>query len=472
MALIVNTNVSSLSAQRSLNRNSGALGTSLQRLASGLRINSAKDDAAGLAISSRMTTQIRGLNQAARNANDGISLAQTAEGALGEMTNAVQRLRELAIQSANATNSAADRAGLNSEAQQLIAEIDLIATTTEFNGLKLLDGTFGTSNFHVGANANQTIGVTMTNAKTTSLGIGYTYSQTGTAVAAALTAGDLTINGTDVGAVARDAQAQSDAINSLNLDGVTASAAATTVTGAAITGFADLAAGDIQFTIDGVTYNVGAVTGATDVDTQGAGIEAAINATANLNALVTASYDAGTDVLTVTGVDGKNITTTLGGAATAANTGFTSGATTYSTVTVGLTSATSTDTLVIGGNNVANAGLTAGTFALTSNGATVAGIDISTVSGANAALDVADRALDVINSNRATLGAVQSRFESTINRLTTTSENLSAARSRIQDADFAAETAQLTRNQILQQAGVAILAQANQQPQLALQLLQ
>jgi len=472
MALIVNTNVSSLSAQRSLARNSSMLGVSLQRLASGLRINSAKDDAAGMAISSRMTTQIRGLNQAARNANDGISLAQTAEGALGEMTNAVQRLRELAIQSANATNSSADRAGLNSEAQQLIAEIDLIATTTEFNGLKLLDGTFGTSNFHVGANANQTISVTMTNAKTTTLGIGYTNTQTGAAMTGALVAGDLTVNGTDIGAVAQDAQAIAGAINSQNVDGVTATAVATSMAGAAPTAWASLAAGDIQFTIDGVTYNVGAVTAGTDAVTQGQAVANAINNTANLNALVTASADGATGAVTVTGADGKNITVTLGGSASTANTGFTSGTTQYSTLSVELTSATSTDTLVIGGNAPGKAGFTAGTYALANNGATVAGIDISTVTGANDALDVADRALDVLNSNRATLGAVQSRFESTINRLTTTSENLSAARSRIQDADFAAETAALTRNQILQQAGVAILAQANQQPQLALQLLQ
>jgi flagellin len=470
MALIVNTNVSSLSAQRSLARNSSMLGVSLQRLASGLRINSAKDDAAGMAISRRMTTQIRGLNQAARNANDGISLSQTAEGALGEMTNAVQRLRELAIQSANATNSAADRAGLNSEAQQLIAEIDLIATTTEFNGLKLLDGTFGTSNFHVGANANQTISVTMANAKTTTLGIGYTNTQTGGALTGALTAGDLTVNGTDIGAVAQDAQAIADAINSQNLDGVTASAVATSMVGAANTAQASLGAGDIKFTIDGVTYSVGAVTAGGSVAAQGTAIANAINNTANLNALVTASDD-GAGAVTVTGVDGKNITVTLSGAATTANTGFTSGTTSYSTLSIAMTSATATDTLVIGGNAPTTAGFTAGTYALANNGTTIAGVDISTVTGANAALDVADRALDVLNSNRATLGAVQSRFESTINRLTTTSENLSAARSRIQDADFAAETAALTRNQILQQAGVAILAQANQQPQLALQLL-
>jgi flagellin len=469
MALIVNTNVSSLNVQRSLNQNSGMLGVSLQRLASGLRINSAKDDAAGMAISSRMTTQIRGLNQAARNANDGISLAQTAEGALGEMTNAVQRLRELAIQSANATNSATDRTALNSEATQLISEIGLIATTTEFNGLKLLDGTFGTSNFQVGANANQTISVTMANAKTTSLGIGYTNTQTGGAMTAALSAGDLTINGTDIGAVAQDAQAMADAINSQNIDGVTATAVANSMAGVANTAQASLAAGDIQFTINGVTYSVGAVTAGADVATQGTAIANAINNTANLNALVTASSSAG--AVTVTGVDGSNITVTLGGAATTANTGFTSGTTAYSTLGVAMTSATSTDTLVIGGTAPTKAGLTAGTYALASNGATIAGIDISTVAGANAALDVADRALDTLNSDRATLGAVQTRFESTINRLTTTSDNLSAARSRIQDADFAAETAALTRNQILQQAGVAILAQANQQPQLALQLL-
>ena len=157
MPQIINTNIMSLNSQRNLNRSQGALQTSLQRLSSGLRINSAKDDAAGLAISERFTSQIRGLTVAARNANDGISLAQVAEGALQEASNILQRVRELAVQAINATNSPSDRAALNLEVGQLTAELDRIARSTAFNGQKILDGTFGTALFQVGSNANQTI---------------------------------------------------------------------------------------------------------------------------------------------------------------------------------------------------------------------------------------------------------------------------------------------------------------------------
>jgi len=272
MALTVNTNVSSLAAQRSLSTSTSNMGTSMARLASGLRINSAKDDAAGLAISARMTNQIRGMNQAIRNANDGISLAQTAEGAMGEITSSLQRIRELAVQAASGTNSVADRTALNSEATALLAEIGAIAANTTFNGIQLLDGTVANADIQAGSESGQTITVSLTDATTATLGI--------------------------------------------------------------------------------------------------------------------------------------------------------------------------------------------------------AAVDISTSVGASAAIGLADTALNSINTGRASLGASQARMESTVNRLTVTSENLSAARSRIVDADFAAETANLTRNNILQQAGTAILAQANQQPQLALQLLQ
>src|SRR3954470_24034755 len=199
MPQVINTNVASLNAQRNLTTSQGQLATALQRLSSGLRINSAKDDAAGLAISERFTTQIRGLNQAVRNANDGISLAQTAEGALGETGNALQRIRELAIQSANSTNSASDRAALNAESSQLLAEIQRNGLTTQFNGQNILDGTFSSAQFQVGANANQTINATISSAQTSSLG-SYQVTSGGTAVnGTALASGDLTINGTNVG---------------------------------------------------------------------------------------------------------------------------------------------------------------------------------------------------------------------------------------------------------------------------------
>jgi len=434
MALVVNTNVSSLSAQRSLSRTGMDLGVSLQRLASGLRINSAKDDAAGMAIASRMTTQIRGLNQATRNANDGVSLAQTAEGALGEMINSLQRMRELAIQSANSTNSASDRAALNSEAQQLISEIDLIARTTEFNGLKLLDGSFGTSNFQVGANAGQVISVGMANARTSVLGGGYTEAVTsgGLTPTGALTgaSGVLSLDGNVVTGVddgvshnlgESSAIALSQAISAL--DGFSASAAANVVSLGAVTdddGTAGIALASGDLTING-TAVVGAATNNADM--------ADLINSANIDG-VTASVSGGAVVLTAS--DGRNIQVESGGGN--ADTVF---------ATVDLSGAAVDSTAVAGFNIISS----------------------------NSTIGIVDRALDAVNSMRADLGAIQTRFESTINRLTTTAENLTAARSRITDADFAAETANMTRAQILQQAGVAILAQANQQPQLALMLL-
>ena len=273
MAIVVNTNIGSLNAQRNLIKSQSALGKSMARLSSGLRINSAKDDAAGLAISNRMTSQVRGLNQAVRNANDGISLAQTAEGALAETTNLLQRMRELAVQSANGTNTTSDRSSLNAEFGQLQSEIDRIATNTKFNNTKILDGTFSTAGmkFQVGADANQTIEVKITSAEQSTLGI-----------------------------------------NSLGVD--------------------------------------------------------------------------------------------------------------------------------------------------TSN-------------KANTAITSIDTAIGKVDTMRGTLGAVQNRIESTISNLSNIAENLSAARSRILDADIAAETSSMTKNNILQQAGVSVLSQANQTPQLALSLI-
>ena len=376
MPQVINTNIASLNAQRNLNSSQNALALSLQRLSSGLRINSAKDDAAGLAISERFTAQIRGLNQAARNANDGVSLAQTAEGALGEVTNNLQRIRELAVQSRNATNSSSDRAALQVEASALKSEIDRVANQTAFNGVKLLDGSFANQVFQVGANAGETITVSgIVNSTSTSLG---TYSRaTVTGVAAttltAITAGDLTINGTSAGAVA-------------------ASASATERAGA-------------------IRDAINSVAGTTGVY--------AVNDTATT---VTLSSNAG-------------ITVGLAGTATAATTGLTA-AVTAATSTTGFST-----------------------------------LDISTVAGADTALNAMDAALTAVNTARANLGAVQNRFSSTVVNLQTQSENLSASRSRILDADFAAETANLTRAQILQQAGTAMLAQANAQPNNVLALL-
>jgi flagellin len=713
MPQIINTNIASLNAQRNLNTSQSALQTSLQRLSSGLRINSAKDDAAGLAISDRMTSQIRGLNQAARNANDGVSLAQTAEGGLAEVTNNLQRIRELAVQSANSTNTASDRTSLNAEVTQLLAEIQRVATSSQFNGQNILDGTFTASQFQVGANANQTITASTGNSQTSAIGSYQVASNSITAVSGtALTAGQLTLNGTDVGSsTSGSAEAIASSINSVSTQtGIVASASTAISSTNALLRNQTLQSGDLV--INGVS--VGAVAGSSNVATQGSNVAAAINAVSNQTG-VTAVANGGTGALTLTSSTGKTIditsnngndgatrvengtgleivgatkafgssvltvssgarqvvtntstatanstdTLTVAGvtftyssaansatniqiaadsvastqganvrAALALNTTVTnaftiSGLTTDAILTAksnvkgtlfsdGLASASATanasswasttagtgvalgDTLKVGGvtyeftahnasgpattgniqvklgtggaaaadddiltatnlaaaisaqqaagagtvgftsrtngavtvtntlyggtgvvaaptetveagtagavasvNTAGTSGVyaasstkgtltlnSANTFSIggTSPGAaglasasvgltTIAGVDITTVAGANNAISLIDGALSQVSTIRGSMGALQNRFSSVVASLTASSENLSAARSRIQDADFAAETAQLTRNQILQQAGTAMLAQANQLPNSVLTLL-
>ena len=712
MAQVINTNVTSLNAQRNLNSSQNSLQVSLQRLSSGLRINSAKDDAAGLAISERMTSQIRGLNQASRNANDGISLAQTAEGALSESSTLLQRIRELAVQSANSTNSASDRASLNSEVSQLLAEMQRISETTQFNGQNIIDGTFNGAQFQVGANANQTILVNVGNAQTAALG-SYQVGNTATAGSgAALSSGDLTLNSVDIGqSVSGSAKDIAAAINGVaSQSGVTASASTSLASVNTLTRNQTLQAGDLVIN----DVDIGAVSGSNNLSTQGANIAAAINGFSNQTG-VTAVSNQATGQLTLSSTTGRTINITAGsdagysrlenatglevsasteqaqstqtfanavagvstltfdadvgdnndgalftlqgviyeldsgGAATgdilgngntavafttgdtaatiaaAAKTAVDANVTGVTTAVVGgaleVTSDTATgstdrtdftstnllgavidnsataadgvsvgDTLnvggvtyefgyaesnvtagnvlvvlgaddaanaaalntaigveyaagntnvqstvagavltltsdlkgsagnatvdatyagaavtagdlaedlaggngtaadgagtaisqvgtielfsssqiSIGGNNLAKAGLQTAIVSL--NAAST--IDISSVEGANSAIAIADGALSQITSIRGDLGAVQNRFESTISNLSATAENLNAARSRIRDTDFAQETANLTRNQILQQAGVAMLAQANSLPQLVLSLLQ
>ena len=405
MAQVINTNVMSLNAQRNLNTSSASLSTSIQRLSSGLRINSAKDDAAGLAISERFTTQIRGLDVATRNANDGISLAQTAEGAMVEISNNLQRIRELAVQSANATNSDSDRKALDAEVKQLTAEIDRVARQTNFNGNALLDGTFSGALFQVGADAGQTIGINaITNARTDALGGAIFDSNT-------LTLGALTGNG-DV-----------------------------KISGMQISG-----ADGKTYTLDDIEVKAGADNAATAKAVQGA-IAQAINAKMD-QAGVYAEADGGnlklSSIKHSVAEDGtfNAIKLVAAGTATVSGTGNT------------LAAATMTATTTVP---------TAGKF--------VAALDITSVLGSQQALTVVDKALTSVNSARADMGAIQNRFASTIANLSTTSENLSASRSRIRDTDYAKETAELTRTQILQQAGTAMLAQANSSSQSVLSLL-
>ena len=474
MAQTINTNISSLTAQRNSTRTQGELSTAIQRLSSGLRINSAKDDAAGLAISERFTSQIRGLNQAARNANDGISLAQVAEGGLGSVDANLQRIRELAVQSANSTNSSSDRAALQQEVSQIQAEIDRIATQTQFNGLNLLDGSFTAQQFQVGANAGQTIAISsIASSRTSALGQYYSATRTGTALTAStgITAlGQFSINGVDVfngTAIAGDAKSIGAAINLKSIPGVTATVNATSATGT-YTGTASVSAATGVLTINGINMNV-AVTGtqATDAATTIGVINSNSAATG-----VTATLSGSTVKLTA--ADGRNITASFAGGggtpAVMADLGLGGITTAYGSYDL---SYIGTGALVTGGSAaIGVTGYTSGvSTAVAFTGSAISAIDISTTAGANSALSSIDAALTSINSSRAALGAIQNRFTSTIDNLHTGSENLTASRSRIQDADFAVETANLARAQVLQQAGVAMIAQANQLPNAVLQLL-
>lgn len=400
MAQVINTNVMSLNAQRNLNTSSASMSTSIQRLSSGLRINSAKDDAAGLAISERFTTQIRGLDVASRNANDGISLAQTAEGAMVEIGNNLQRIRELSVQSSNATNSATDREALNSEVKQLTSEIDRVANQTNFNGTKLLDGSFSGALFQVGADAGQTIGInSIVDANVDSLG----KANFAAAVSGAGVTGTATASGS---------------ITGISLAFNDASGTAKTVT---IGDVMKIANGD-----DAATINKKVASAINDKLDQ-TGMYASIDTSGNLKL---ESLKAGQD---------------------------------FTSLTMGTSSATG---VTVG------AGLQTASAASGSTAVTLTDLDISTFAGSQQALEIVDKALTAVNSSRADMGAVQNRFTSTIANLSATSENLSASRSRIRDTDYAKETAELTRTQILQQAGTAMLAQAKSVPQNVLSLLQ
>jgi flagellin len=471
----------------------------MQRLNTGLRINSAKDDAAGLAIADRMTSQITGLNQAARNANDGISLTQTAEGALQESTNILQRMRELAVQSSNDTNTGTDRTSLQKEVGQLQQELNRIANTTQFNGKTLLDGSFSAQKFQVGANNNQTIAVSMGSAQASAIGAQRITSSASISVASSGAAnsnavsGAITINGSVGTASASIAAAGSSARTiATAINGITAQ---TGVTARAITqaNFQVTSTGAISFQLKGqnsaaaagvtISYSMstsGATTSATDL----AGLAAAINDKSGTTG-VTAKVDpTNAASLLLENSDGYDIqikgASTTGASGTwdvkgidqngalngAAASGFSSGAS-FSTV---------------GGRVVYESGKSFSTTNVTASGGTLAGagastltdvgtIDIKSQTGSNDAISVIDNALAFIDDLRGDLGAVQNRFDSTISNLQNVSDNITSARSRIQDADFGKETSNLSKAQILSQAGIAMLSQANQSQQNILSLL-
>ena len=597
MSMVINTNVSSLTAQRNLAKTGLGLETAMARLSSGLRINSAKDDAAGLAISERMTAQVNGLTQARRNANDGISVAQTAEGALQTSGDILQRVRTLAVQSANDTNSSSDRQALQAEVSQLISEFDRVATTTQFNGLNLLDGNFSKTQFQVGANANQTItfGIGSTKAvDMASFGVSGDVTASSSMVAASVAVSDGSVSNVNrfqtqdlvikskgmagtvnLGGTGMSADKIAATINAQqsNTGGVTARAE----TYAFLTLSNSTGQMALDFNLNGVGIQAFSSNGSTDMD----GLVTSINDRSGATGVVAQKVDvpgtAGTYRVQLFASDGRDIQMTsvtaasgTGGATSSAlglqgaydNNGTVTTAGTLAsfqaagatgvvaqkvdvpgvagtyrvqlfaadgrdikmtsvTAASGTGGATSTALglqgaydnngtvttagslasfqatgSVTGSRNstvggrviIANdtaytltstiGGTTGGLFAVAST-ATMAGaktgalstVDISTVLGSNKALGIIDAALSRVNSTRANLGALQNRFQMTINNLQTTSDNLAASRSRIKDADFAEETAAMSRWNVLQSAGTAMLAQANQGPQAAMQLL-
>ncbi|MCL1152606.1 flagellin [Shewanella chilikensis] len=484
MAISVNTNVTSLSSQKNLNNANSALKTSMERLSSGLRINSAKDDAAGLQISNRLTSQINGLDVAQRNANDGISIAQTAEGAMQESTNILQRMRDLSLQSANGSNSAEDRASMQKEISSLQAELTRISDTTSFGGQKLLNGSYGSQVFQVGANANETISVSLRSTDAASIGSSKIAQTAGTPAGVAglvdnatavYTAGDWTItnsvsgNSKDIAVTATDdAASLAKKFNDVSsTTGVTATAS-NTIELSALT----FDGGTLDWSIGGAT-----ITGAADQQD----IIDQINSQTSTTGVSANLVDG---KVQITKDDGANMD--FGAAAFTGGGG--SEAIELNGVIGGTADSTDFDATTAGGGT-ANGVLSFASnsaFSLSDDGAadiseltdvtvssldTVENVDISTADGAQSAISVIDGAIAMIDNQRADLGAVQNRMSFTINNLNSIATNVSDARSRIQDVDFAKETATMTKQQILSQTSSAMLAQANQLPQVALSLL-
>jgi flagellin len=491
---VINTNISALTAQASLRKTGLNSMTSMERLSTGVRINSAKDDAAGLAISTRMTANIRGMAAAIRNSNDGISLTQTAEGSLSAIQDNLQRIRELAVQSANSGNSASDRGSMNLEAQQLISEIDRVATNSAFNGSKLLDGTYSNQDFQVGSgnDVSDRIRISIGNAKSAALGtVGSltgtsSVSLSGAVTSNALAAGDLSINGFSIAPSTSDgvSTASSDAsaiakANSINasssLTGITAKALATTKEFTLSSGAGTLATGSVSsgdLTINGV--DIGSLTATATTADRTTQLIAAINAKTTQTG-VSAAISTENNRLTLTAADGRNIVTAVSSAASAnAATGRLNGmSNNTSTAAISLTSTSGSAAVTIAGPNSSfiGVGWLTGLSANQGTGQTVSSIDLSTQTGSQSALSILDKAIDTITNSRANLGAYQNRFEAAISNLQTTSTNLQASRSRILDTDYAKETTNLAKAQIVQQAATAMLAQANQSSQSVLALL-
>ncbi|WP_318460425.1 flagellin [Photobacterium leiognathi] len=518
MAITINTNVTAMTAQRNLNSASSSVADSMQKLSSGLRINSAKDDAAGLQISNRLTNQTNGLNVAMRNANDGVSMAQTAEGAMQESTTIMERMRELALQSANGSNSDKDREAMQKEMGQLQSEMNRIADTTSFGGQNLLDGSFGEKSFQIGANSNETQSLELMDVSSHSLGRSYSgVADVTKALADEFEAGTSTGDKTfslKLGdtehkiEVTKDMTAE-DLQNKLNnIDGISnikvtngdvegkAAEAAVQAT-QTLSGISTTGAGDMTLAINGIG-NVTVSQGDTNED-----IKDAINASIATAEATTAGSTTGMKAeldkdgnITITGKDdGTQLTVTAAYATNAAGSTINIGGTDV----VGVAgSAVAADGPGATTNGAAAVAEVAGTFDIdlsnakfdvgietyNLNGAgdeavnigtvtteSVASLDLSTAEGAQNAIDVLDSAMEQVDEKRAEIGAFQNRMNHTMSNLANINENVNASNSRIKDVDFASETINMTKGQILQQAGTSILAQAKQIPQAALSLL-
>jgi flagellin len=519
MALTLNTNIDSLTAQNNLSGSQALLSQSLTRLSSGLRINSAADDAAGLAISQQFTTQVNGTNQAISNANNAISEAQTAGGALSTIINNLQSIRTLAVEAANGSNSASDRAALDQQVQQQIADITRIASQTSYNGSNVLNGTNGVTDYQVGANVGDTIAVDLaqgvganqigavasglgqvvTGGTTGALSIGVGTNPAVTVGASSSFATTASTTGGYVYQDASSAYAKAAAINAAGVSGLTATGtnnqdvAFTAVTTGAAGTSAGAAAGQYALTVNGVQVldqttagNVAAsdvITAINSFSTQDGGVTAAAGASGHI--ILTAAdgsniqlaqtftaaggTGAGTNSGGITSIKAYNSATSadLTGAATEAT--GTSGSSITATVLYGQVGLSAGQNITLSGADVTSIGQTATT--LTASG-TLAGNNVLTVNGANATINAVDSALQTVSQFQSQLGAVQNRFTSAVQNLTTTAQNLTQSRSTIVNANFAQETANLTQAQVLEQAGISVLAQANQEPQLILKLLQ
>jgi flagellin len=504
MSLVLNTNIDSLNAQNNLNGSQSLLGQSLERLSSGLRINSAADDAAGLAISQQFTTQINGTNQAVNNANDAVSEAQTAGGALNTIVNNLQSIRTLAVESANGSNSTSDRQALDAQVQQQIQEITQIASQTSFNGLSVLNGSSGVTTYQVGANVGNTISINLSQGVAATQ-IGQVASSAKTVTTTGLVGGltlavgtgaAVSVGASVVGALpgqtVGSAYAKASAINAADISGLTASASTTATEATAFSNIVaptngattNATASSYALSINGVTIYSGGGNVAAGTTLTVNNVASQINLYSSQDGNVTASVTGGK--LSLTAADGSDInvvqTVTAGTAGTGAGGAAGSGTGIDTSISGGVAGAgkVNSGTLTLSANSnitvagtaadVTAIGQTAGNVSLGT--ATLANQNVLTVAGANATIAAVDSALATVSSFQSQLGAIQNRFTAAVSNLQSTSQNLTQSRSTIQDADFAQETANLTQAQVLEQAGISVLAQANQQPQLILKLLQ